>query len=783
MPEKIPDAAISENEIACTSDANIQNALPVKWRGHMHTVKFLFAAALCGVSFPLQLLAQYPDQTDFNFASHIKAITTDDTRIWAACDGMLVSIDKSTGSKTVLTKAATGLAMEKVTTIQCDRSGALWLGCSGHPNVIRYSQGTFTAFDASVFSSVHCLLQRKNGDILAGTECGVARLTGTSWEMLVVKGNGLPHDTVSCLAEDTAKNLWIACGYWALPGTSCCDPQRGILASFDGTALRVYDSTICPYLATAVSYLSCDKKGNLWFSSVQGVGSFNGGQWRTFSEQNSPLKQNWGKIVPQPMSLACAADGNVWFNPQRDSLTLIRFDGQNWLPIVPANPAVLDDRARLLLPQPDSTLWYCTYRTLFSLKGDSEKTFYPDVASALWGPKCITETKTRGIWVGTSNGLAVYQQSQWLAVNSSNSNLPRCAINALYTDRGDTTWALTDSGIYSTSDGLSWSRFPFKDSVTLLGSQQVRNPVGSFLKDSKGRLWIGSLAGLTRITAVDTTLFLQQDMSRKGIADVKCIFEDTRGNIWAGCMWSVSRYDGTAWKNYGREDGSLPLGNSRVNKIMEASDGTIWVGEENENRLALYSSAEDKFIIYPASNMQALGSASISCVTEDHTKAFWFGSGSAGILHQSGERADHLTKSNSSLLSDGITFIMEDRSRRVWVGAGEGIVVFDNDQSAIRTSPIAGRKADTRLFSAVEDRRNGTVTIRFSFGGNPAVFQILSIDGAVVWLKTVSGLRAGTHSIAWPGTTASGKPASAGCYIIRSMCRGVSGSCVVTLVR
>ena len=62
---------------------------------------------------------------------------------------------------------------------------------------------------------------------------------------------------------------------------------------------------------------------------------------------------------------------------------------------------------------------------------------------------------------------------------------------------------------------------------------------------------------------------------RSGLAgEINDIFEDRDGNIWFATRKGAQKYDGLRWTTYTAEDG-LPY--SRVHKISQTRDGTIWI--------------------------------------------------------------------------------------------------------------------------------------------------------------------------------------------------------------
>jgi len=64
---------------------------------------------------------------------------------------------------------------------------------------------------------------------------------------------------------------------------------------------------------------------------------------------------------------------------------------------------------------------------------------------------------------------------------------------------------------------------------------------------------------------------------RQGLvqSQVRCLFEDSKGYLWAGTLGGVSRFDGSRFTNYTRENG---LAGNQISAIAELPDGRIAVG-------------------------------------------------------------------------------------------------------------------------------------------------------------------------------------------------------------
>ncbi len=87
--------------------------------------------------------------------------------------------------------------------------------------------------------------------------------------------------------------------------------------------------------------------------------------------------------------------------------------------------------------------------------------------------------------------------------------------------------------------------------------------------------------------------FIQYGL-KEGIiqSQVRCLYQDSKGYIWAGTLGGLSRFDGKEFKSYDRQNGFL---NNQVNCITELSNGTTMVGSNGS--IVLINGAEVKSIL------------------------------------------------------------------------------------------------------------------------------------------------------------------------------------------
>lgn len=197
--------------------------------------------------------------------------------------------------------------------------------------------------------------------------------------------------------------------------------------------------------------------------------------------------------------------------------------------------------------------------------------------------------------------------------------------------------------------------------------------------------------------------FIQYSV-KEGLAQsqVRCLFQDSRGFIWAGTLGGISRFDGREFVNFDRRDGllnnqinvitelrsgvilagsagsvceikgntvrsyelDLSLKESTVNALFEDAQGRIWVG--TENGLCFFESGVG--FIYPAA--EELG-------FHDHVKAFAQRPEGGVYILTKEQLVYHLDGISHSIYQPedaNITFfdLQLDRKGTVWLASKEG---------------------------------------------------------------------------------------------------------------
>ncbi|MGF1586504.1 MAG: two-component regulator propeller domain-containing protein [Bacteroidales bacterium] len=103
----------------------------------------------------------------------------------------------------------------------------------------------------------------------------------------------------------------------------------------------------------------------------------------------------------------------------------------------------------------------------------------------------------------------------------------------------------------------------------------------SLLIDHKERLWIGSVGGVTLYTPEENSIKNYQfEEFPRGLINIRCIYEDTRNNLWFGTDNGVVVLDPSS-DDYFRINTTEGLSNNLITSIIEDNNNNIWISTKN----------------------------------------------------------------------------------------------------------------------------------------------------------------------------------------------------------
>ena len=490
------------------------------------------------------------------------------------------------------------LTSNEIFSVVADREN-VWIGTSGGGlDVFNKSKETFTHFKKTdqkgslSNNSVFAVFKDSKNRIWIGTNNGLNLYDSKSNSFKVLQHNELDinsicDDRVVCLAEDNFGRLWIA----TKNGLSSLDISGEISNKFEN---YYYDGTNQSSLET--NDLNCvyvDNTDILW------VGTANGGVNLAFL--NSKPFTHFKNNLNNPKSISADivrsicedTNQNLWVGTDGGGLNLQYKGTTDFERIKLAGLKNSKNHNSILSIIQDrlGDVWFGTYgEGLHKLKhqniNNKKKTFTHYLANSLNNRSLVNdivkelfEDKDGRIWIGTDNGLAVYnrESDNFTTINGSddlNTKLTdnRIQSKSIFQDSDGFIWIGTWNGLNKMLenqsnvalliDGISVPPHSIyfkhylhqaKDSKTI-----SENRITSIMEDSNKQIWISTYGkGINRYEKqTDSFTHIKQS---DGLIDnnIYCILEDNFKNIWMSSNRGLIKVSLATHKinNYNESDG------------------------------------------------------------------------------------------------------------------------------------------------------------------------------------------------------------------------------------
>jgi ligand-binding sensor domain-containing protein/signal transduction histidine kinase len=436
--------------------------------------------------------------------------------------------------------------------------------------------------------------------------------------------DGLPEQTVQAFAQTPDHYLWV--------GTT------GGLLRFDGARLTVFDVENTPQLGTnSVFSLMVSRDGSLWIGTEGGgLLRYAAGRFRVFGAQDG-LSDGFVR------SLLEDRKGTIWVGTDNG---LLRFDGEKFKRVdgVDGRPTIA---VHAIAEDHLGRLWVGGSRLLCFDRNELREYHLPGVSSQN-RVKSILATTNGTIWVGTVSGL--------------------------YRLRPDTVVFERISGIQGTvrvlrqtSDGMLWigmigggiRSIKGYDSVTMTAADTLpSNTVLSVFEDDERNIWIGTQAGMVRLTRTPVRIVL---LPQTVDSDFGTIYADRDGTIW------VVSTDVFRMRNGAIEPYRFPgLGNVSVRNVFRDRSGALWVGTDGDGIIRM----NGKHLLW-LTMKNGLTNNFIRAILQSRDGSMWIAT-DEGLSHWSPGGFTNYR------MSDGLSYfstraLLEDRNGDLWVGTDRGL--------------------------------------------------------------------------------------------------------------
>lgn len=287
----------------------------------------------------------------------------------------------------------------------------------------------------------------------------------------------------------------------------------------------------------------------------------------------------------------------------------------------------------------------------------------------------LAQTKDGYLWIGTEEGLARFDGSQFTVVSTGLRNK---TISSLLAAKNGDLWIGTDGGGLARLSHGSFTTYTTRNGLP-------NDSILALYEDALGAIWAGTDGGgVAQIDRGTPRIYTRNE----GLPDnvVFSIAGTADGVIWLGTRGGLVKYD-----HGGFSDQIAELTGQHVRALMADRDSSIWAGTTTEGLFHITKSGTEHL-----SKASGLPSDQIESLYQDNAGTLYAGSMDAGILRFDGKSWSALSD-KQGLLGSEIHAILEDTEGDVWIGtAGGGLDCFKAGVfSTISTSD--GLPSDTIL--------------------------------------------------------------------------------------
>jgi len=374
------------------------------------------------------------------------------------------------------------------------------------------------------------------------------------------------------------------------------------------------------------------------------------------------------------------------------------------LAIPPNNPITA------LLEGPDHSLWIATFVGVFRLQNGNLTSFtvkdgLPD--NRVTG---LYRDRTGKIWTAGWKGISSWDGTRFVGYAAVNA-VVAYALSCLE-DRNGNFWIASSSGLFR-ARGTGVTKID--RSAGLSGDF-----ASDVFEDREGNLWVGTRGGLDRFRDGQIRIFDQPE--GPVVADNRGVWTVTNRQITQIAAntirhWPVSLPTSStrlallskrdAGFLIGCENGVISwtgehtvsvseLSGLDVRSMLEARDGTIWIGTANRGLLHWNPSAGARPL-----TETGVPDTFISTLAEDRTGAIWAGSNNGGGLYRvAGGSVQHFGR-DEGLRSADVYTVFPNGKGELWIGSTVGLSWFQNGQIHTVNSQ-QGWPAD-QVFAIAED--------------------------------------------------------------------------------
>lgn len=574
-------------------------------------------------------------------------------------------------------------------------------------NAQQYFFSGYSISDGLSQSVVNCIFQDSKGYIWFGTQNGLNKYNGYTFEVFTYNpndSNSIVNNWINGIAEDKEANLWIA--------------TKGGLVKYtrkEKRFSRIELTSPFDVLVTNCVYdVKCARNGDILIN-MPPVLSICNPKTMLFRHFISPFVFD-GSAKDNNIPLLEDSKGTIWIASTKGL-------------------AAFDTAAKTFL--------------VFNHHSDDPFSLSDDNVTALY------QNQKGDLWIGTSSGLNYLEPGKkgfghYFHDKHNESSLSNNFIRAILADKSGNLWIATEGGGLNRMSPDKENRV-FFEQFTAEKSGLNHNINLSLAIDKSDNLWIGTLSGINKTNLKKQNFKLYRKNDSPYSVDlagnvIASIFEDENKIIWIG-NWGqglnlFNRKTAEVTHYSSKLSGKYHIPNDYIHCIFEDDIHTIWLG--TRDGLLIYEGLTGKFIRpgakYRNNSIPDFMGLRINRMIQDHKGNYWVATHDGLYkMQRNGLRSEHFYAGaipELRISSNLVYVVLEDRDGAIWVGTINGLDVIDPKKGIIthfRKSEKKENSLSDNFITALAEDQNGDIWIGTNsylnrFSKKDATFRYYSSD-------------------------------------------------------
>jgi ligand-binding sensor domain-containing protein/signal transduction histidine kinase len=468
--------------------------------------------------------------------------------------------------------------------------------------------------------------------------------------------DGLPEQTVQAFAQTPDHYLWI--------GTT------GGLLRFDGSRFTVFDHGNTPQLhENSVFALLASRDGSLWIGTEGGgLARWHDGHFRAYGADDG-LSDGFVRALFQDRG------GTIWVGTDNGLLRfvadrLVRVDGAGSVPPLAVHAIAEDHRGGL---------WVGGSR-LFRLDRGQAQEYTLEGGGSQNRVKSILETRDGAIWVGTVSGLfRLAPDARRFARVQGISQTVRVLRQ------------LSDGSLWVGTIGEGIHRIAAGATAAITAPDSLpSNTVLNIFEDDEQNLWIGTQAGMLRLTRTPVRIV---PLPQAADSDFGTLYADRDGTLWVVSTDVFQVRNGVAvpWAH-------PQLGPLHARNIFRDRSGALWIGTDGDGLIRM-----DRGQVLRLTARDGLVNNFIRAILQSRDGSMWFGTDEGVSRWTPRGFVNYQMRDGLSYFSTRA--LLEDRAGDLWIGTDRGLSHL-HAGAFLHDAATAGL-AEEKVWSIHEDADGG----------------------------------------------------------------------------